>query len=122
MGVAEENIVVQDVPGSYEVVYGAKALLAKHSSAGTPLDAVVCVGCLIKGKTMHFEYICEAVTQGIMRLGLDTGVPVLFGVLTCLTDEQALARAGLTEGGHNHGVDWAQGLVEMAHIKKDAGL
>ena len=51
-----------------------------------------------------------------MRLQLDTQTPVLFGVLTVLTEEQALARAGLTEGGHNHGTDWAQGLVEMAHI------
>ena len=67
---------------------------------------------------MHFEYICEAVTQGIMRLNLDTGVPVLFGVLCCLTEEQAQARAGLTPDGHNHGVEWAQSAVAMANIRK----
>lgn len=68
---------------------------------------------------MHFEYICEAVSQGLMRVGLDTGVPVIFGVLTCLTEEQALERAGITVKGregkeHNHGVDWAKAAVEMS--------
>ena len=92
------------------------------SSAGDPPDVVVCVGTLIKGETMHFEYICDAVSKGIMQLGLDTGVPVIFGVLTCLNDEQAIARAGLTEGGHNHGTDWGTSAVEMARIKKYGAL
>lgn len=69
---------------------------------------------------MHFEYICEAVTQGIMKLGIDTGVPVIFGVLTCLSDEQALARAGLIEGkSHNHGIEWGTTAVEMAILRKN---
>jgi 6,7-dimethyl-8-ribityllumazine synthase len=84
-----------------------------------PFNAVIAVGVLIKGSTMHFEYICEAVSQGLMRVGLDTGVPVIFGVLTCLTEEQALERAGVAVKGregkeHNHGVDWAKAAVEMS--------
>lgn len=91
----------------------------KHKSQA--FDAVICVGVLIKGSTMHFEYICEAVSQGIMRVGLDTGVPVIFGVLTCLNDDQALERAGMGKGksgkGHNHGEDWGAAAVEMALLK-----
>ena len=62
---------------------------------------------------MHFEYISDAVSHALMKVQLDTGVPVIFGVLTALTDEQALQRAGLTEGGHNHGEDWAIAAIEM---------
>lgn len=82
-----------------------------------PFDAVIAIGVLIKGATMHFEYISESVSQGLMRVQLDTGVPVIFGVLTALTDEQALERAGLGQGenkGHNHGEDWGEAAVEMA--------
>lgn len=82
-----------------------------------PFDAVIAIGVLIKGSTMHFEYICEAVTTGLMRVQLDSGVPVIFGVLTALTDDQALDRAGLGRGangkGHNHGEDWGLAAVEM---------
>ncbi|KAJ3509429.1 hypothetical protein NMY22_g16297 [Coprinellus aureogranulatus] len=66
---------------------------------------------------MHFEYISDAVSQGLMRVQLDTGVPVIFGVLTALNDEQALVRAGIGKGankGHNHGEDWGAAAVEMA--------
>lgn len=82
-------------------------------------DAVIAIGVLIKGSTMHFEYICDAVSHGLMRVSLDTGVPVIFGVLTCLTDEQALERAGIATKGregkeHNHGIDWALAAVEQA--------
>ena len=75
-------------------------------------------GCLIKGETMHFDYICEAVSQGIMKLGLDSGVPIVFGVLTCLTEQQAMTRAGLVKGGHNHGLDWGKTAIEMALLKR----
>ncbi|KAJ0410461.1 hypothetical protein P43SY_002793 [Pythium insidiosum] len=112
-GVRDEDIVVLEVSGSYELPYAASRVIASQK-----IDAVVCVGCLIKGGTMHFEYICEAVTQGIMRVQLDTGVPVLFGVLTVLTEEQAKDRAGLTANGHNHGVEWAQTAVEMARLRE----
>ena len=80
-------------------------------------DVVVCVGCLIKGDTMHFEYICEAVTQGIMRLNTEQDIPVLFGVLCVLNEDQAKARAGLSENSHNHGCEWAQSAILMARLK-----
>ena len=87
------------------------------ASTNQPFDAVIAIGVLIKGATMHFEYICDSVSQGLMRVQLDTGVPVIFGVLTALTDDQALERAGLGRGddkGHNHGEDWGLAAVEMA--------
>jgi 6,7-dimethyl-8-ribityllumazine synthase len=85
-----------------------------------PVDAIISIGVLIKGSTMHFEYICDAVSHALMRIQLDTGTPVIFGVLTVLTDEQALERAGIAKGengelrGHNHGEDWGNAAVEMA--------
>jgi 6,7-dimethyl-8-ribityllumazine synthase len=82
------------------------------------VDAVICIGVLVKGETMHFEYIAEAVTQGIMRLNLDNEIPVMFGVLCVFEWEQALMRTGLLKGGHNHGEDWGQGAVEMALLGK----
>ena len=113
-GVLEHNIVIQAVPGSYELPYGAKSLIQLHH-----VDAVIVLGCLIKGETMHFEYICEAVTQGVMKLGLESNIPVIFGVLAVLTEEQAKVRAGLLPGGHNHGISWAQGALQMASIKQN---
>lgn len=88
---------------------------AALTSSG-PFDAVIAIGVLIKGSTMHFEYICDSVSHALMKLQLDTGVPVIFGVLTVLTDDQALERAGLGRGedkGHNHGEDWGNAAVEM---------
>ena len=82
-----------------------------------PFDAVIAIGVLIKGQTMHFEYISDAVSHGLMRTQLDTGVPVVFGVLTALTEDQALLRTGIGKGddkGHNHGEDWGLAAVEMA--------
>jgi 6,7-dimethyl-8-ribityllumazine synthase len=89
---------------------------AGSSMQNRPFDAVIAIGVLIKGATMHFEYICESVSHALMRIQLDTGVPVIFGVLTALTEEQALERAGLTSSnkGHNHGEDWGTAAVEMA--------
>ena len=89
---------------------------ATASTLSTPFDAVIAIGVLIKGATMHFEYICESVTQALMRVQLDTGVPVIFGVITALTEEQALERAGMgrVKQGHNHGEDWGAAAVEMA--------
>ncbi|KAK9382979.1 6,7-dimethyl-8-ribityllumazine synthase, partial [Kockiozyma suomiensis] len=84
------------------------------TTATKPFDAIVAIGCLIKGETMHFEYICESVSHALMRIQVDLGVPVVFGVLACLSEEQALARAGLVEGkSHNHGEDWGEAAVEM---------
>ncbi|ORY08108.1 6,7-dimethyl-8-ribityllumazine synthase [Basidiobolus meristosporus CBS 931.73] len=135
--VKPENIVTKEVSGSYELPFAAKRLISNSQvqsvtnndllgndspseDTDRPFDAVICIGVLIKGSTMHFEYICEAVSQGLMRVGLDTGVPVIFGVLTCLNDEQALQRAGMGKGGdkgHNHGEDWGTAAVEMALLK-----
>lgn len=87
-----------------------------------PFDAVIAIGVLIKGSTMHFEYICDSVSHALMKLQMDSGVPVIFGVLTALTDDQALDRAGLGRGangkGHNHGEDWGLAAVEMgSHVR-----
>lgn len=82
-----------------------------------PVDAVIAIGCLIKGSTMHFEYICDCATHGLMRLGLEKKKPVILGVLTVLNDDQGLERAGIGrngKAGHNHGEDWGFAAVEMA--------
>jgi len=94
---------------------------AVHTS-NAPFDAVIAIGVLIKGSTMHFEYISDSVSHALMKVQLDTGVPVIFGILTALTNEQALERAGLLERGHNHGEDWGLAAVEMGcHSRRWAG-
>lgn len=109
MGVVEDNIVVESVPGAYELPFATRVFFEKHN-----VDVVISIGCLIKGSTMHFEYICDAVSKGLMDVQLAVGKPVVFGVLTCLTEEQARARAGLIPGQmHNHGEDWGACAVEM---------
>eukprot|EP01117_Protostelium_nocturnum_P001678 TRINITY_DN1205_c0_g1_i1.p1 TRINITY_DN1205_c0_g1~~TRINITY_DN1205_c0_g1_i1.p1 ORF type:complete len:194 (+),score=74.16 TRINITY_DN1205_c0_g1_i1:160-741(+) len=141
-GVEEANIAVESVPGSYELPFACSKLLecARSKSvsiapdllatpppqpkqpkvSSKPFDAVIAIGVLIKGSTMHFEYICDAVSHGLMRVQLDSGTPVIFGVLTCLTEDQAFERAGVGKGenkGHNHGEDWGAAAVEMALLK-----
>ena len=87
-----------------------------------PFDAIVAIGVLIKGETMHFEYIADAVSHGLMRLQLDNNVPVIFGLLTLLSDEQGLMRAGIGgsdgKSGHNHGEDWGSAAVELGVKRK----
>lgn len=87
---------------------------------------MIAIGVLIKGQTMHFEYIAESVSQGLMRIQLDSGVPLIFGLLTVLNEEQALARAGVSKGdktdigsGHNHGEDWGTAAVELGIKRKE---
>jgi 6,7-dimethyl-8-ribityllumazine synthase len=104
---------------------GASTLLDDSSAAPAPSSpssplkgpfaAAIAIGVLIKGSTQHFEYISDAVSQGIMRVQLDTGVPVIYGVLNCNPDEQALQRAGVGREtkGHNHGEDWGAAAVEL---------
>ncbi|CAK43388.1 hypothetical protein CBS115989_5706 [Aspergillus niger] len=90
------------------------------SDTPRPFDAIIAVGVLIKGETMHFEYIADAVSHGLMRVQLDTGVPVIFGVLTVLTEEQGLERAGMGKKGmHNHGEDWGNAAVELGAKRRD---
>lgn len=114
IGVTEDNIVVMSVPGSFELPFGTKTLYQQGKKDGKPFDALISIGVLIKGSTMHFEYIADAATHGLMKLQEEINIPVIFGVLTCLTDEQAKQRAGLTADGHNHGNDWGSAAVEMA--------
>jgi 6,7-dimethyl-8-ribityllumazine synthase len=80
-----------------------------------PFDAIIAIGALIKGSTMHFEYISDAVSHALMRVQLDTGCAVVFGLLTLLTEEQGLERAGIDAAGkgHNHGEDWGAAAVEL---------
>ena len=105
-GVKEDRIIVREVPGSFELPHAA-ARLAKDPE----MDAVIAIGCLIKGETMHFEYIADAVAGGLMRLNIEGDTPVIFGVLTCLTEQQAVDRSS---GDNNHGYGWGQSALEMA--------
>jgi 6,7-dimethyl-8-ribityllumazine synthase len=111
--VQEDNIFETSVPGSFELPMAAQFL----ALSGT-VDAIICTGVLIKGDTMHFEYIADAVSKGIMNIGLNTRTPVIFGVLTCLTEEQVIARS--TPGDGNHGYDWGKTAVEMALLRAEA--
>ncbi|GAM89197.1 hypothetical protein ANO11243_072340 [Dothideomycetidae sp. 11243] len=88
---------------------------SQSSGSKAPFDAIIAIGVLIKGSTMHFEYIADAVSHGLMKVQLDKDVPVIFGVLTLLTEEQGLERAGIDKGGkgHNHGEDWGSAAVEL---------
>ncbi|KAI5199771.1 DMRL synthase family protein [Aureobasidium subglaciale] len=88
---------------------------SSSSSATKPFDAIIAIGVLIKGSTMHFEYISDAVSHALMKLQMDIGIPVVFGLLTLLTEEQGLERAGLVSGSsyHNHGEDWGAAAVEL---------
>ncbi|KAL6947781.1 lumazine synthase [Hanseniaspora osmophila] len=113
LGVTEENIIVETVPGSYELPYASEVFMKKLHPE---IDVVIPIGVLIKGSTMHFEYISESVTHALMNLQNKVKKPIIFGLLTCLTEEQAMARAGIDEGKtmHNHGEDWGAAAVEMA--------
>jgi 6,7-dimethyl-8-ribityllumazine synthase len=117
-GVSADDITEVWVPGAFELPTAAKALIGSGR-----VDAVVCIGCVIRGETAHFEHVATQCASGIQRVALDTGVPVLFGVLTTETLEQALARSE-PAGGHNSGEDAARGAVEMAALlaRLDAGV
>ena len=104
---------------STDLTKDAAASTPAKTAANQPFDALIAIGVLIKGETMHFEYIADSVSQGLMRVQLDTGVPVIFGLLTVLNEKQGLARAGVIEGSHNHGEDWGSAAVEMG-VKRAA--
>jgi 6,7-dimethyl-8-ribityllumazine synthase len=108
-GVEGDDVSVFEVPGAFEI-----PLAAKYAAESGQFAAVICLGCLIKGDTMHFEYIADATAHGIMRVGLETRVPVAFGVLTTLTDEQAEQRAA--PGPDNKGREAALAALEMATL------
>jgi 6,7-dimethyl-8-ribityllumazine synthase len=108
-GAAPDDIHVAWVPGAFEIPLAARALAATRR-----YDGVVTLGSVIRGGTPHFEYVCRAVTDGVREAMRDTGVPIAFGVLTTDDAEQALARAGGTDG--NKGVDAALAALEMARL------
>ena len=105
------NIVVVHVPGSFEI-----PLTAKKLAAAGNVDAVIAVGCILRGETAHFDYVASEVARGVQLAQLDTGVPVIFCVLTCDSLEQAIERAGLKSG--NKGYDAGLAAVEMANLSK----
>ena len=111
-GIAKNQIFVHSVPGSFELPSAAAALL----DADDTINAVICLGCVIQGETRHFEFISQAVANGIMRVALDYGVPVIFGVLTCDTMEQAQERAGGKHG--NKGVEAAYTCLKMLELQQ----
>jgi len=110
-GVPEDGVVVHDVPGAFELPLGAQWLL----HAPQPCDAVIAVGAVIRGETAHFDYVCQAVSQGVLRVGLDSGKPAIFCVLTDDTIEQSRARSGGVHG--NKGVEAAVACLKMLALK-----
>jgi 6,7-dimethyl-8-ribityllumazine synthase len=108
-GVASSDIRVIKVPGAFEIPFAARQVAEQGNVA-----AVICIGCLIRGATAHFEYIAAAASQGIMNASLETGVPMTFGVLTTNTKEEAMERA--VPGPENKGWEAAAAAVEMATL------
>lgn len=105
------NIFVKTVPGSFELPFGARIVAENYSP-----DAVICLGCVIKGETAHFDYICQGVTQGITELNLDYDIPYIFGVLTTDTLQQARDRSGGKYG--NKGDEAAITAIKMASLRQ----
>jgi 6,7-dimethyl-8-ribityllumazine synthase len=110
-GAPAENVEVIRVPGAFEI-----PLTAKKLAAGGEVDAVIAIGCVLRGETAHFDYVAGEVARGVQLAQLDTGVPVIFCVLTCDTLDQAVDRAGLKSG--NKGYDAGCAAIEMANLSK----
>lgn len=108
-GVEEENITAAWVPGAFEI-----PVVALKMAKSGKYDAVICVGAVIRGDTTHYDYVCNEVSKGIAQAGMNTGVPVLFGVITTENIEQAIARAGSKSG--NKGYDCALSAIEMVNL------
>lgn len=113
-GVLPENIIRWNVPGSFELIYGVKLMLEKVEK----LDAVITIGSVIKGETMHFEFVCEGVTQGIKDLNIQSDVPVIFCVLTDNNEQQSIDRSGGKHG--NKGIEAAIAAIKMAELRRKA--
>lgn len=107
--VPDENIEIAWCPGAFEV-----PLTAKKLATSGRYDAVICLGAVIRGATSHYDYVCSEVSKGIAHISLETGIPVMFGILTTDSIEQALERAGTKAG--NKGFDCAQGAIEMINL------
>ncbi len=108
-GAEEDDITILKVPGAFEIPLAAKMManMGKY-------DAIICIGAVIRGATTHYDYVCAEVSKGIASVSLDTGIPVMFGILTTETIEQAIERAGTKAG--NKGFDVALGAIEMANL------
>lgn len=108
-GVADKDITIARVPGSLEIPVAAQKMARSKK-----FDAVLCLGCVIRGETIHYEQVCSEVARGVARSALDSGVPVIFGVLTTENLQQAIERAG-AKGG-NRGWDAAEAAIEMVSL------
>lgn len=108
-GAAEEEIEVAWVPGAYEI-----PLVAQKMAESGKYDAVICLGAVIRGSTSHYDYVCNEVSKGVAQVGLKSGVPTIFGVVTTENIEQAIERAGTKAG--NKGYDGAMAAIEMANL------
>jgi len=113
-GVAEADVEIAWTPGSFEI-----PLIAQKMAESKKYNAVICLGAVIRGGTPHFDYIAAEVTKGIAKVSLDTGVPVIYGVITTDTLEQAIERSGTKDG--NKGFDAAVSAIEMANLVKTIG-
>lgn len=111
-GVEDENIDVAWVPGAFEI-----PLIAKKMAKSGKYDAVICLGAVIRGATTHYDYVCSEVSKGIANVGLESEIPVMFGVITTENIEQAIERAGSKAG--NKGYDCAIGAIEMINLIKN---
>lgn len=111
-GVNPANVYTTYVPGAYEL-----PMTAKFLTASKRFDVIICLGCLIKGETMHFEYISQATSSGIMQVALESFTPVIFGVLTVLNKQQAIHRS---TGTTNEGLSWGRSAVEMGLARMSA--
>ena len=112
--VNSENIQIAWVPGAYEI-----PLIAQKMVDSKKYDAVICLGAVIRGSTTHYDYVCNEVAKGIATVSLNSGIPVMFGVLTTENIEQAIERAGTKAG--NKGYDVACGAIEMINLIKEIG-
>ena len=111
LGVKEENITLVEVPGAFEITLSAKVL------ASTSVDAVIALGAIIKGDTPHFDFIASSCTEGILQASLELKKPIIFGVLTTNTEEQALQRSDVDR--ENKGAEFAQGAMQMIEALSD---
>lgn len=108
-GVEEEEITLAWVPGAFEIPLGAQKMVESGK-----YDAVICLGAVIRGATSHYDYVCSEVSKGVAQVGLKSGIPVMFGVLTTDTIQQAIERAGTKAG--NKGYDCALSAIEMVNL------
>lgn len=113
-GALNDNIVRWNVPGAFELIYGAKKMTQVYDM----LDAVIAIGTVIQGETKHFDFVCEGVTQGIKDLNIQQDIPIIFCVLTDNTIEQSRARSGGIHG--NKGTEAAIAAIKMAQLRKEA--